>query len=71
MSSPPNTISPDRTGRKPMMLSMVVVLPAPLRPTRHTTSFSPTLSDTPCRMWAGPRKVLIALTSSTSLNPFV
>ena len=54
-----------------MMLSMVVVLPAPLRPTRQTTSWAPTLSDTPCRMWAGPRKVSIALTSSTSVNPFV
>ncbi len=54
-----------------MMLSMVVVLPAPLRPTRHTTSCAPTLSDTPCRMWAGPRKVSIALTSSTGVSPFV
>ena len=53
--SPANSIWPARTGKKPMMLSMVVVLPAPLRPTRQTTSWAPTLSDTPCRMWAGPR----------------
>ena len=50
-----------------MMLSIVVVLPAPLRPTRQTTSLAPTLSDTPRRMCAGPRYVSIALTSSTSL----
>ena len=43
------------------MLSMVVVLPAPLRPTRHTDSASPTLSDRSWSTWAGPRKVLSAL----------
>ena len=32
-----------------MMLSMMVVRPAPLRPTRDTTSLSSTLIDTPCR----------------------
>ena len=53
--SPSKMISPARTGRNPMMLSMVVVLPAPLRPTRQTTSLAPTSSDTPCRMCAAPR----------------
>ena len=38
----------------PMMESRVVVLPAPLRPISVTTSPSPTVSDTPCRMWASP-----------------
>src|SRR3989442_2082741 len=49
-----------------MMLSMVVVLPAPLRPTRQTTSCSPTLNETPCRMCAGPRKAWMFFTSSMS-----
>ena len=35
------------------MLSMVVVLPAPLRPTRHTDSRSPTVSDRLWSTWAG------------------
>src|SRR5262249_50643836 len=38
-----------------MMLSMVVVFPAPLRPTRQTDSFSPTDSDTSRRTCARPR----------------
>src|SRR5262249_3382849 len=69
MSCPLNLITPLRTGRRPMMESIVVVLPAPLRPTRHTDSASPTVSDTPCRTWAGPRKVLIPSTSSIALGP--
>src|ERR671924_483221 len=67
MSSPWKRIRPDRTGSRPVMLSMMVVRPAPLRPTSDTTSFSPTVSDTPCRMCAGPRKVLMASTSSSTL----
>src|ERR671931_1761630 len=55
---------PDRTGRRPMMLSMVVVFPAPFRPTRHTASPFPTFSDTRRRISAGPRQVSIASTSS-------
>src|SRR5260370_40523777 len=55
---------PERNGSRPMMLSMVVVFPAPLRPTRHTDSLSPTASDTRRRIWAWPRKVLISSTSS-------
>src|SRR5207253_848556 len=48
MSFPWNVIFPARNGSRPMMLSMVVVLPAPLRPTRTTDSLSPTSSET-CR----------------------
>src|SRR5215475_24887 len=48
------------------MLSMIVVRPAPLRPTSDTTSLSPTLIDTSCRMCAGPRKVLMLSTSSST-----
>src|SRR3989441_12789221 len=47
-----------------MMLSMVVVLPAPLRPTRQTTSWLRTLNETPCRMCAGPRQAWMFFTSS-------
>src|SRR3972149_3053951 len=68
MSFPLNVTVPLRTGSSPMMLSMVVVLPAPLRPTRTTDSASPTFSDTPWRTWAGPRKVLIRSSSSMALG---
>ena len=34
-----------------MIVRSVVVLPAPLRPTRQTTSRSPTSSETRRRMW--------------------
>src|SRR3984893_3134262 len=52
------------------MLSMMVVRPAPLRPTSETTSASPTLNVTPRRMCAGPRKVLMASTSSSTRSSF-
>src|SRR5215470_16115836 len=64
MSLPWKVIFPERKGRRPMMLSMVVVLPAPLRPTSTTDSFSRTASDTCRRMCARPRKVLMPCRSS-------
>src|SRR6266545_3512506 len=64
MSTPWKVILPDRRGRSPMMLSMVVVFPAPLRPTRQTDSFSPTEKETWRRICAWPRYVLIDSTSS-------
>src|SRR5712664_888902 len=64
MSWPWKVIRPPRRGRRPMMLSMVVVFPAPLRPTRQTDSFSPTVSDTCRRIWAWPRYVLMPCSSS-------
>src|SRR5215468_11842606 len=64
MSRPSHVIRPDRRGRSPMMLSMVVVLPAPLRPTRQTHSFSPSLSETWRRIWARPRYVSTLVSSS-------
>src|SRR5215472_13291866 len=70
MSSPRKPIRPERTGRRPVMLSMMVVRPAPLRPTSETTSPSPTLNVTPRRMCAGPRKVLMASTSSSTCLSF-
>src|SRR6266481_6818042 len=64
MSWPWKVIRPPRRGRRPMMLSMVVVFPAPLRPTRQTDSFSPTVSDSCRRICARPRYVSIAWSSS-------
>src|SRR5262249_32090702 len=52
------------------MLSMMVVRPAPLRPTSETTSPSSTLNVTPRRMCAGPRKVFMASTSSNTCLSF-
>src|SRR5215469_11146615 len=52
------------------MLSMMVVRPAPLRPTSETTSLSSTRNVTPCRMCAGPRKVFMASTSSSTCLSF-
>src|SRR2546430_811461 len=66
MSSPRKRMWPERTGRRPVMLSMMVVRPAPLRPTSETTSPSPTLNVMPRRICAGPRKVLMASTSSST-----
>src|SRR5207253_9125105 len=64
MSFPWKVILPVRSGSRPMMLSMVVVLPAPLRPTRTTDSLSPTSSETCRRICARPRYVLMACSSS-------
>src|SRR2546425_2720463 len=64
ISRPWKPIFPERTGSSPMMLSMVVVLPAPFRPTRQTASRLPTLSDTRRRFCAGPRQVSMPSTSS-------
>src|SRR5712691_430555 len=69
MSRPLNVTVPLRTGRSPMMLSMVVVFPAPLRPTRHTVSASPIERRTSRRTWAGPRNVLRRSTSSMAVGP--
>src|SRR2546422_11679542 len=64
MSFPWKVILPVRSGSRPMMLSMVVVLPAPLRPTRTTDSLSPTSSETCRRICARPRYVFMACSSS-------
>src|SRR5262249_41924797 len=64
MSRPPKVIVPARAGRSPMIVSMVVVLPAPLRPTRQTASASPTRRETARSTCAGPRKVSRPLISS-------
>src|SRR5215468_3475739 len=68
MSRPLKVTVPLFTGRRPMMLSMVVVFPAPLRPTRHTVSASPTRRAMSRSTWAGPRKVLRRDTSSMAVR---
>jgi len=55
---------PLRRSSRPAMPLSVVDLPAPLRPIRATTSPCPTLSDTPCRMWAAPYQACRSATSS-------
>src|SRR4051812_15205717 len=50
----------------PMMARSVVVLPAPLRPSRVTTSPSPTLKSMPCRMCDSPYQACSPSTRSNS-----
>src|SRR4051794_33964254 len=51
----------------PMIARRVVVLPAPLRPNRVTTSPSPTEKSIPCRMCDSPYQALSRSTRSNSL----
>src|SRR5690348_16957990 len=64
ISLPWNVIFPLRSGSRPMMLSMVVVLPAPLRPTSTTDSLAPTLRQHCRRIFACPRYVSTSVSSS-------
>ena len=54
MRRPAKLTSPLAGGSKPMIAFITVDLPAPLRPSRATTSPAAASSDTPCRMWARP-----------------
>src|SRR4051794_27515192 len=53
-SRPRYRMLPSRRGTSPMIDFRVVVLPAPLRPSKVTTSPSRTSKSTPCRMWLSP-----------------
>ena len=54
-ASVPNTLTePERAGVSPMMLRIVVVLPAPLRPSKVVMLPSAAASETSCRMWLLP-----------------
>src|SRR5262249_33433478 len=66
MARPASSMRPARGRRKPMIVRSVVVLPAPLRPTGHTTSARPTSSDTARRMWLAWLVTSIASMVSTS-----
>src|SRR5437588_1963049 len=71
MSSPRNWMRPERIGNSPVMLSMIVVRPAPLRPISATTSSLSTVIDTSRRTCAGPRNVLMSLSSSSTARPLL
>ena len=45
---PSNHTEPDVSGRSPEIARIIVVLPAPLAPSRVTSSPSRTTSETPC-----------------------
>lgn len=53
-SCPSNRTEPRRLSIMPMIDFIVVVLPAPLRPSSVTSSPERTDSSTPCRMWDSP-----------------
>src|SRR3954468_17679310 len=63
VSTPSKTIEPFRLGRMPMIDFMVVVLPAPLRPSRVTTSPGKTSKPIPCRTWDSPYQALRSRTA--------
>src|SRR5688572_16854878 len=54
VSTPSKATEPLRFPRMPMIDFRVVVLPAPLRPSRVTTSPGATSKVTPCRTWDSP-----------------
>src|SRR5918993_660654 len=58
---------PLRRPTKPITARSVVVLPAPLRPSRVTTSPGATSRPTPCRMWLSPYHASRPDTSSSAL----
>src|SRR5215831_5054979 len=65
ISASPKRIEPLRLPMMPMIDFKVVVLPAPLRPSRVTTSPEWTLKLTPCRMWDSPYQASRFWTFST------
>src|SRR5262245_20936215 len=65
-SSPWNLIEPRRLASMPMMARMVVVLPAPLRPSKVTTSPEFTSKLMPCRTWLSPYQPLRSRTLSSA-----
>src|SRR5881398_960979 len=54
MSRPSKRIVPPLACHMPMMVRRVVVLPAPLRPSRTARPPRGTTRSTPCRMWYWP-----------------
>jgi len=54
MSAPFHTMRPACGGVRPMIERMVVVLPTPFRPSRHTHSPAWTSTDTPKSTRARP-----------------
>src|SRR5690348_6184387 len=64
MARPAKVIVPRRSGRMPMIDLSVVVLPAPLRPSRVATSPAATAKSTPCRTCDSPYQASSPCTSS-------
>jgi hypothetical protein len=54
ISVPSKRIAPPRGGVRPRIERRVVVLPAPLAPSRLTTSPAPTFSEGPNSTWLSP-----------------
>src|SRR5712691_10830830 len=67
MSLRSNSIEPAAGLRKPMMVRKLVVLPAPLRPTRQTSSPALTSNDTPRNTGLPWMSTARSRTCSTSL----
>src|SRR3954471_9613497 len=68
-SVPRNRTEPVRWGRMPMIARRVVVLPAPLRPSRVATSPSSTVKSMPCRTCDSPYQACSPSTSSSGGAP--
>src|SRR5437762_1804885 len=64
-SLPRKRTEPCRCGTIPMIARRVVVLPAPLRPSRVTTSPWPTAKLIPCNMWDSPYQACRSSTPSS------
>src|SRR5215510_8591350 len=63
-SSPWNLIEPLRLVSMPMMARIVVVFPAPLRPSKVTTSPALTSKVMPCSTWLSPYQAFRSRTLS-------
>src|SRR5262249_20896163 len=70
MSRPANRIDPARAGYCPMMVRKVVDLPAPLRPTRQTSSPAPTSIVTRRRISLPSMSTLRSLMASIGAYAF-
>src|SRR4051794_23412073 len=68
-SVPQNRTEPVRWPRMPMIARRVVVLPAPLRPSRVATSPSSTVKSMPCRTCDSPYQACNPSTSSSGGAP--
>src|SRR5262245_14645834 len=62
---PSNRTAPRAGWSRPTMVRRVVVLPAPLRPSRTVTAPGRVPSETPWRMWCWPIQVWMPSTSRT------
>src|SRR6185437_4748255 len=68
VSAPPNATEPRRWATMPMIDLRIVVLPAPLRPRRVTSSPSATSNPTPCRICDSPYQAWRSPTLSSAAS---